>query len=178
VDVTVTVEEPDVVVDKPTINQPNAGDKQVTGEGTPGNTVIVEFPDGSTGQAIVDNDGNWTVNVPKGVELKPGDIITAVQVDKDGNISEPVQIVVGAGLDNETDGNASAPESGKEVSRTESGVAKAAEIDAATTTNSEKVLPNTGEAQDNKGLVAGTAALFAGMGALVLGRRRKENEEK
>ena len=162
VEVTVTVEKPDVVVDKPTINQPNAGDKQVTGTGTPGNTVIVTFPDGSTGQTIVDNNGNWTVNVPNGVELKPDDVITAVQVDKDGNVSDKVQVTVGKG----TDGNASTPGAGKGTDGSK------------VTQGSQKVLPNTGEAQDNKGLIAGTAALFAGMGALVLGRRRKENEDK
>lgn len=42
------------------------------------------------GSAIVDSEGNWTVNVPDDVSLKNGDTIYAAQTDQNGNQSEYV----------------------------------------------------------------------------------------
>ncbi|WP_176746769.1 Ig-like domain-containing protein, partial [Staphylococcus sp. HMSC065E08] len=64
---TVTVTEKDTVApDKPVINPVDEGDKTVSGTGEPNGTVTVTFPDGSTSTGKVDEDGNWTVNVPEG----------------------------------------------------------------------------------------------------------------
>ena len=57
----------------------------ITGEGEPGGTVIVKFPDGTTATAIVDSKGNWTV--PNPGNLKDGDEVTAVVKDPSGNTS-------------------------------------------------------------------------------------------
>ncbi|PHK50122.1 Rib/alpha-like domain-containing protein [Staphylococcus edaphicus] len=97
----------DVVdIPAPTVNPVDDNDKVVTGSnGTPGNTIVVTFPDGSTSEGKVDKDGNWTVDIPKGVDLDKGDIITAVEKDEKGNISTPTNVVVGENCDNSSDGN-------------------------------------------------------------------------
>ncbi|HEP1819972.1 TPA: hypothetical protein VB845_001817, partial [Streptococcus suis] len=61
----------------PVVNAPKEGDTTVTGTTEPGATVTVTFPDGSTATTTADEDGNYTVDVPAGVELKEGDKVTA-----------------------------------------------------------------------------------------------------
>ncbi|HFU4006962.1 TPA: Ig-like domain-containing protein, partial [Streptococcus suis] len=73
----------------PVVNAPKEGDTTVTGKTEPGATVTVTFPDGSTATTTADEDGNYTVDVPAGVELKEGDKVTATATDKAGNVSEP-----------------------------------------------------------------------------------------
>ncbi|WP_242509024.1 Ig-like domain-containing protein, partial [Staphylococcus condimenti] len=64
---TVTVTGEDTVgAEKPVINPVDEGDKTVSGTGEPGGKVTVTFPDVSTATGTVDEDGNWTVNVPEG----------------------------------------------------------------------------------------------------------------
>ncbi|APR60145.1 hypothetical protein BTZ13_02545 [Staphylococcus condimenti] len=92
---TVTVTEKDTVApDKPVINPVDEGDKTVSGTGEPNGTVTVTFPDGSTSTGKVDEDGNWTVNVPEGTELNPGDKVTATVTDEAGNVSEEATVTV------------------------------------------------------------------------------------
>ena len=64
---------------QPTVDPIHSGDKTVTGKGTPGNTVEVTLPDGSKVTGTVDKDGNFTIKVPDGTTLKPGDTITVVE---------------------------------------------------------------------------------------------------
>ncbi|HFU4051610.1 TPA: Ig-like domain-containing protein, partial [Streptococcus suis] len=75
----------------PVVNAPKEGDTTVTGTTEPGATVTVTFPDGSTATTTADEDGNYTVDVPAGVELKEGDKVTATATDKAGNVSEPTE---------------------------------------------------------------------------------------
>ncbi|HEM6113219.1 TPA: hypothetical protein U2B98_002217, partial [Streptococcus suis] len=75
----------------PVVNAPKAGDTTVTGTAEPGSTVTVTFPDGSTVTTTADEDGNYTVDVPAGVELKEGDKVTATATDEAGNVSEPTE---------------------------------------------------------------------------------------
>ncbi|MGT2669153.1 Ig-like domain-containing protein, partial [Streptococcus porcorum] len=75
----------------PVVNTPKAGDTTVTGTAEPGSTVTVTFPDGSTATTTADEDGNYTVDVPAGVELKEGDKVTATATDEAGNVSEPTE---------------------------------------------------------------------------------------
>ncbi|HEM6303953.1 TPA: hypothetical protein U2D09_002198, partial [Streptococcus suis] len=75
----------------PVVNAPKEGDTTVTGKTEPGATVTVTFPDGSTATTTADEDGNYTVDVPAGVELKEGDKVTATATDKAGNVSEPTE---------------------------------------------------------------------------------------
>ena len=69
--------------DAPTINQPTAGDKTISGKGVPGATIVVEDKDGQLiNDAEVDKDGKWSVDVPKDKPLKKGDKITATQTEQ------------------------------------------------------------------------------------------------
>ena len=75
VDVIVTV----IDQENPTINQPYEGDKTINGKGEPGSEIKVELPDGTNVPGNVDENGNWTVDVPADKPLKPGDTIKATQ---------------------------------------------------------------------------------------------------
>ena len=68
--------------ENPTINPIYEGDEKVTGRGKPGATITVTFPGGEK-TAIVDEDGNWWVDVPDGVTLNEGDKVSAVQQEDD-----------------------------------------------------------------------------------------------
>ncbi|MBF7126132.1 hypothetical protein ITR00_08905 [Pediococcus pentosaceus] len=79
---------PKAEVATPEITAPTAGDRTINGKGTAGDTVTVYFDDGTKiGSAVVDADGNWTVNVSSHEQLNAGDNIYAVQSDQDGNTS-------------------------------------------------------------------------------------------
>ena len=96
--VTVTVDEkpePDISW-KPAINPVTEGNTVITGDGIPGAAIIVTFPDGKTGEAIVDGEGSWKVNVPDDLRLRPGDEIKAVQVEDGKGPSEPATVIVDA----------------------------------------------------------------------------------
>ncbi|HFI0136468.1 TPA: Ig-like domain-containing protein, partial [Streptococcus suis] len=75
----------------PVVNTPTAGDTTVTGTAEPGSTVTVTFPDGSTATTTADENGNYTVDVPAGVELKEGDKVSAKATDEAGNTSTPTE---------------------------------------------------------------------------------------
>ncbi|OIR46039.1 YPDG domain-containing protein [Corynebacterium sp. NML130628] len=70
----------------PTINKVTEGDKTITGtDDRPNSNVTVEFPDGTKKTVPTDENGNWTVDVPAGTELKPGGTVTVT--DEAGNSS-------------------------------------------------------------------------------------------
>ncbi len=72
----------------PIINGPiNKTDTTITGKGEPGKDVVVTFPNGSTVKAPIDDNGNWSVQVPQGTTLTPGDEVKAHEEDKNGNKS-------------------------------------------------------------------------------------------
>ena len=77
--------------DKPTINQPTAGDTTVTGTAAPGATVTVTLPNGTTKDATVDSNGNWSVDTPA---LKAGETIEAIATEQGKNPSEPAEKTV------------------------------------------------------------------------------------
>ena len=68
----------------PTVNPIKPGDKTITGkDDRPNSTIKVTLPNGKVIETTTDKDGKWKVDVPSGVELKPGDKITAT--DEAGN---------------------------------------------------------------------------------------------
>ena len=54
----------------PTINPIDNDDTVISGSnGTPGNTIVITFPDGSTSETEIDDNGNWSVDIPTDVDL-------------------------------------------------------------------------------------------------------------
>ncbi|UXR83539.1 Rib/alpha-like domain-containing protein [Staphylococcus sp. IVB6214] len=176
-----------VAPEKPQVNPVNPGDKEVTGKGEPGSTITVKFPNGEEGTAKVDKDGNWTVKVPKGTEIKPGDKLIVTATDEAGNTSEPTEVIVGGMADN---GMADMDQNGKDMGDMDNNMKDMDNMDAMPGMKADmksskdmnnngkemKELPETGNESTNAPLFG---SLIAALGSLfLLGRRRKENEEK
>ncbi|WP_145474165.1 Ig-like domain-containing protein [Staphylococcus pettenkoferi] len=81
----------------PTINDIHHGDTQISGHAEPGSTVTVTFPDGTTATGTADDQGNYIIDVPSNVNLKPGDTVTVTATDKDGNTSDLAEVTVQEG---------------------------------------------------------------------------------
>ena len=82
-------EKPDTTA--PTVNPITAGDTKISGKGDrPNETIIVMLPNGKELEATTDANGNWSVNLPKSVELKQGDKINVR--DGHGNKAETVTV--------------------------------------------------------------------------------------
>ncbi|MCE4958061.1 Ig-like domain-containing protein, partial [Macrococcoides caseolyticum] len=78
----------------PVVNPVTSEDTVVTGTGTPGNTITVKFPDGTTGTAVVQADGTWSVPVPPGVDLVGGEVLPVIETDASGNVSPATSVTV------------------------------------------------------------------------------------
>ena len=79
----------------PTVNPIKPGDKTISGTGDrPNEKIIVELPGGKKVETTTDKDGKWTVKVPAGVELKPGDKV--IVSDGAGN-KTPEQVGIDTG---------------------------------------------------------------------------------
>jgi hypothetical protein len=59
-------------------------------DATPGDTIIVTWPDGTTSETVVDANGCWSVTIPSGTTGET----TIVSEDGEGHLSDPVVIVV------------------------------------------------------------------------------------
>ncbi|WP_288858094.1 Rib/alpha-like domain-containing protein [uncultured Corynebacterium sp.] len=82
-------EKPDTTA--PTVNPITAGDTKISGKGDrPNETIIVTLPNGKELEATTDANGNWSVNLPKGVELKQGDKVNVR--DGHGNMAKTVTV--------------------------------------------------------------------------------------
>ncbi|MDD7471253.1 MAG: S-layer homology domain-containing protein, partial [Ezakiella sp.] len=77
---TVTPPEPQKMSEPPIIDPIYDNDGFVTGEGTPGSTIEVRFPDGEIVETIVDRFGKWEVEVP--YRLYEGEIVEARQYEE------------------------------------------------------------------------------------------------
>ena len=91
-----------IAPEPPVVNPVKPGDTVVTGEGEPGGTVTVTFPNGDTATGTVGEDGTWTVDVPPTVTIKDGDTIVVTQTDKGGNESDSTTVVVTGDKDDST----------------------------------------------------------------------------
>jgi hypothetical protein len=67
------------------------------GGATPGDKIIVTWPDGTKDETTVDEDGNWWVTIPD--SCSAGCQATIVEVDQAGNVSDPTVITVHAQLE-------------------------------------------------------------------------------
>ncbi|HIB1890909.1 TPA: Ig-like domain-containing protein [Enterococcus faecalis] len=67
---------------------------EITGTADPNTTIEVRNPDGTIiGTTITDDQGNFTVDLPAGA-ANPGDTLTVVGKDGDGNESQPTEVTV------------------------------------------------------------------------------------
>jgi hypothetical protein len=106
--VTITVPAPVVIPDAPAITSPAADSTvtteptEITGTGTPGDVVVVTYPDGSKSDPIVvDTDGNWTAPVTPGSftdgttnTITATQYPTAADATADTNGSTPTTVTV------------------------------------------------------------------------------------
>ncbi|MDW8760297.1 Ig-like domain-containing protein, partial [Streptococcus suis] len=186
---TVTPNTDTTAPEAPIVNTPKAGDKTITGTAEPGSTVTVTFPDGSTVTTTADENGNFTVDVPAGVELKEGDKVTATATDGAGNKSASAIVTVvskgsSTGTTETGTENGNSANSGTEevISKSTSETASqgntvnnvSGAVKEATEDNKQAVLPKTGEESGAMSLI-GLVAL-SGLGLLAFKRRRKEEE--
>ncbi|HFI0635593.1 TPA: Ig-like domain-containing protein, partial [Streptococcus suis] len=161
---TVTPNTDTTAPEAPIVNTPKAGDKTVTGTAEPGSTVTVTFPDGSTVTTTADENGNFTVDVPAGVELQEGDKVTATATDDAGNTSASSEVTVAGGIapiDNDDSNNT--VNSGNSVDV----------ANGASTKNKQAVLPKTGESSSSMGLIGLAALSLFGL----VGFKRRKREE-
>ncbi|HFI0644035.1 TPA: Ig-like domain-containing protein, partial [Streptococcus suis] len=184
---TVTPNTDTTAPEAPVVNAPKAGDKTVTGTAEPGSTITVTFPDGSTVTTTADENGNFTVDVPAGVELKEGDKVTATATDGAGNTSTSAIVTVvskgsSTGTTETGTENGNSANSGTEevISKSTSETASqgntvnnvSGAVKEAPEDNKQAVLPKTGEESGAMSLI-GLVAL-SGLGLLAFKRRRKE----
>ncbi|MCG3402339.1 YSIRK-type signal peptide-containing protein [Staphylococcus massiliensis] len=80
--------------DAPTINPVNSEDTQITGTAEPGSTVTVTFPDGTTGTATTDDNGNYVIEIPPTVDLTGGETLPVTATDTSNNQSETSTVTV------------------------------------------------------------------------------------
>ena len=67
---------------------------EITGTADPNTTIEVRNPDGTIiGTTTTDDQGNFTVDLPAGA-ANPGDTLTVVGKDGDGNESQPTEVMV------------------------------------------------------------------------------------
>ncbi len=67
---------------------------EITGTADPNTTIEVRNPDGTIiGTTTTDDQGNFTVDLPAGA-TNPGDTLTVVGKDGDGNESQPTEVTV------------------------------------------------------------------------------------
>ncbi|HFR3775753.1 TPA: Ig-like domain-containing protein, partial [Streptococcus suis] len=177
---TVTPNTDTTAPEAPIVNTPKAGDKTVTGTAEPGSTITVT--------TTADENGNFTVDVPAGVELKAGDKVTASATDKAGNISASTVVTVistgtisGTGEGNTSTGNVNEgaekgiTEQNSETASTGNTVNNiSGAVKESANDNKQAVLPNTGEESGMMSLM-GLVGLAA-LGLLGFKRRRKEEE--
>lgn len=70
--------------------------QEITGTGIPGAAITVTLPNGTAVSATVNSGGTWLANVPNGVILNVGDVVSAVQQETGKLLSDAaVTTVIG-----------------------------------------------------------------------------------
>ncbi|XIM42368.1 Rib/alpha-like domain-containing protein [Enterococcus faecium] len=159
------------VVDKKAPNKPQVdpiteGDQIVTGKTEPNAEVTVTLPDGSQYHGTADENGNFTVKVPK---LEAGTKVIVTATDESGNTSEPTDVVV----------SSNTKDSGKndnKGSKTDNQGSNSNQDKNRGKSQSSKVFPKTGEIDSNIFTISGGLILLGTLGLLGYKNRKKENE--
>ncbi|ERS75181.1 hypothetical protein HMPREF1290_00247 [Corynebacterium sp. KPL1989] len=87
----------DVFTEAPTVNDVHPGDNIITGTGKPGATITVTGPNGFSTTTKVNENGNWSIDLPGGATPEAQYIVS----QKDGDKAESDQIIVTVGKGNE-----------------------------------------------------------------------------
>lgn len=77
----------------PVVNTIKDSDRVISGRGDAGNTIHVTFPDGTVIDAVVDQNGDWSITIPSGIQLKAGDVVMVTQENLT-KLSESVYMTV------------------------------------------------------------------------------------
>ena len=78
---------------RPKVDTPTEGDEKITGEGYPGDEIIITDKDGNElGRGEVGEDGRFEIDLSR--PLKPNESITLTVVDQNGRIVNSIEIVV------------------------------------------------------------------------------------
>ncbi|MFQ3727466.1 Ig-like domain-containing protein [Staphylococcus equorum] len=78
----------------PRVNEVTSEGTQVTGTGEAGSTITVNFPDGNTATGIVDNQGNYAIDIPTNVDLVGNEELVVTSTDGAGNVSPETKVTV------------------------------------------------------------------------------------
>ena len=87
----------DLFTEAPTVNDVHPGDNIITGTGKPGATITVTGPNGFSTTTTVNENGNWSIDLPGGATPEAQYIVS----QKDGDKAESDQIIVTVGKGNE-----------------------------------------------------------------------------
>ncbi|MGJ5711114.1 Ig-like domain-containing protein, partial [Staphylococcus equorum] len=82
------------VPEAPTVNEVTSEDTQVTGSGEAGSTITVKFPDGSVVTGVVDDQGNYAIDIPINVDLVGNEELVVTSTDSSGNVSLETKVTV------------------------------------------------------------------------------------
>ena len=79
----------------PQINKVSEGDRKISGKGVAGSKILLTKASDSEGDIIsedivVDENGNWEIDLPDDIILNKGDQINANQIEKGKKISDPI----------------------------------------------------------------------------------------
>ncbi|MDK4305419.1 YPDG domain-containing protein, partial [Corynebacterium pseudodiphtheriticum] len=86
----------DLFTEAPTVNDVHPGDNIITGTGKPGATITVTGPNGFSTTTTVNENGNWSIDLPGGATPEAQYIVS----QKDGDKNESDQVLVTVGGDN------------------------------------------------------------------------------
>ncbi|OEK79965.1 Ig-like domain-containing protein [Staphylococcus equorum] len=78
----------------PTMNEVTSEDTQVTGTGEAGSTITVKFPDGSIVTGVVDDQGNYAIDLPVDKKLNGNEELVVTSTDGAGNVSSETKVTV------------------------------------------------------------------------------------
>ena len=87
----------DLFTEAPTVNDVHPGDNIITGTGKPGATITVTGPNGFSTTTTVNENGNWSIDLPGGATPEAQYIVS----QKDGDKNESDQVLVTVGGDTE-----------------------------------------------------------------------------
>ncbi|TDM38829.1 YSIRK-type signal peptide-containing protein, partial [Macrococcoides goetzii] len=92
---TFTLTVKDITASAPPVIKPvNSTDTVVTGTGVAGETITLTYPDNTQVTTTVDSSGNWTTNIPPGITLQGGEVLSATSTDAANNTSSAAIVTV------------------------------------------------------------------------------------